>query len=59
MNIKPNINALIKKWMPYDMFWTLGVPRFEYTIRLRTNEEYDLKRMEKREFLLQNPYEKL
>jgi hypothetical protein len=56
---KPNINALIEKWMPCDMFWTLRVSRFKYTIKLRSNEEYHPERIEKRDFLLPNPYEKL
>ncbi len=25
--IKPNINALVEKWMPCDMFWTPRFPR--------------------------------
>jgi hypothetical protein len=43
---KPNINALIEKWMPCDMFWTHGFPRSEYTIILRGNEEYHLEIIE-------------
>jgi hypothetical protein len=27
--IKPNINALVEKWMPCDMFWTPRFPRSE------------------------------
>jgi hypothetical protein len=56
---KLNINALVKKWMPCDMFWTPRFPGFGYTIRLKGNEEYHHERIEKREFLLPNPYEKL
>ncbi len=56
---KPDINALVEKWMPCDMFWTPKVPRSKYTIRLRSNEEYHFERIEKRNFLLPNPYEKL
>jgi hypothetical protein len=41
------------------MFWTPRVPKSKYTIKLRGNEEYHHERMEKREFLLPNPYEKL
>jgi hypothetical protein len=41
------------------MFWTPRVPRSKYTIGFRGNEEYHPERMEKREFLLPNPYEKL
>jgi hypothetical protein len=57
--IKPNINALIEKWMPCDMFWTPRFPRFGYTIKLKGNEEYHPERIQKRKFLLPNPYEKL
>jgi len=32
---------------------------FEYTIKLRGNEEYHFERIEKREFFLSNPYENL
>jgi hypothetical protein len=41
------------------MFWTPRVLGFEYMIKLRGNDEYHPKRMEKSEFLLPNPYEKL
>jgi hypothetical protein len=41
------------------MFWTLVIIGFEYTIRLRGDEEYHPKRIENKEFLLPNPYEKL
>jgi hypothetical protein len=37
---KPNINALVGKWIPCNLLWT---PRFlgsEYVMRLRGNEEY-------------------
>jgi hypothetical protein len=57
--IKSNINVLVEKWMPCDMFWTPRIPRFEYTIRLRGNEDYHFERIEKRNLLLPNPYEKL
>jgi hypothetical protein len=49
---KPNINALVEKWMPCDMFWTPKVLGSEYTIRLRGNEEYHFERIEKKDFLL-------
>jgi hypothetical protein len=39
------------------MFWTPKVLGSEYTIRLRGNEEYHYERIEKREFLLLNPFE--
>jgi hypothetical protein len=41
------------------MFWTPRVLRSEYTIRLTSNEEYHYEIIEKKEFLLPNPYEKL
>ncbi len=41
------------------MFWTPKVLGLEYTIRLKGNEEYHSERIEKRDFLLPNPYEKL
>ncbi len=56
---KPNINVLVEKWMSCDMFWTSRVPGFEYTIRLRSNEEYHFERIDENKFLLPNPYEKL
>jgi hypothetical protein len=45
--------------MPCDMFWTPRVSRSKYLIRLKGNEEYHLERIEKRDFLLPNPYEKM
>jgi hypothetical protein len=57
--IKPNINALVEKWMPCDTFWTPRVLRFEYMIRLKGNEEYHLERIEIYIFLSLNPYENL
>ncbi len=43
---KPNINALVDKWIPCNLLWT---PRFlgsEYAMRLRGNEEYCPKEIE-------------
>jgi hypothetical protein len=45
--------------MPCDMFWTSRILGFEYTIRLRGNEEYHFERIEKNKSLLPNPYENL
>ncbi len=47
---RPNINALIEKWMPSDMLWA---PRFtgsEYVMRTKGGEEYIYKMIESKEF---------
>jgi hypothetical protein len=47
----PNINAWVEKWMPCDMFWTPRIPRSEYTIKLRGNEEYHFENWENKFFV--------
>jgi len=36
---KPNLNALIEKWMPSDMLWAPRFMGFEYVMKTRRNEE--------------------
>jgi hypothetical protein len=56
---KPNINALIEKWMPCDMFWTPRIPGSKYIIRLKGNESIILRELKEKKSLLPNPYENL
>jgi len=37
---RPNINALIEKWMPCDLLWAFRCLNFEYVLTLRGNKEY-------------------
>jgi hypothetical protein len=37
---KPNINVLVKKWIPCNLLWTLRFLRSEYAMRLKRNEKY-------------------
>jgi hypothetical protein len=59
---KPNINVLVKKWIPCDLLWTSRFLGFEYTMRLRGNEKYCLKEIESKELwsrmMISNPYKK-
>lgn len=50
-----NINALVEKWMPCDTFMS---PRFfeaDHVMRLKGNEEYDPKRINKINYMLPKP----
>jgi hypothetical protein len=47
---RPNINVLIKKWMPSDMLWAPRFTSFEYVMRPRRSEEYIFKMIESEEF---------
>jgi hypothetical protein len=46
---KPNIKALVEKWIPCDLLWTTRFLGFKYTMRLRRNEEYCPKEIESKE----------
>jgi hypothetical protein len=37
---RPNINALIEKWMPSDMLWAPKFAGFEYVMRTKGSEKY-------------------
>jgi hypothetical protein len=47
---KPNINVLVEKWIPCDLLWTPKFLGFEYTMRLRGNEEYFQKKLSQKNF---------
>jgi hypothetical protein len=59
---KPNINDLVKKWIPFDLLWTLKILKFEYAMRLRWNEEYCPKKIKSKELwstmMISDPYKK-
>jgi hypothetical protein len=43
---KPNINVLVKKWIPCDLLWTSRFLGSKYAIRLKGNGEYCPKEIE-------------
>ncbi len=47
---RPNINALIEKWMPSDMFWAPRFTCFEYVMRTKGSEKYIYSIIELKEF---------
>jgi hypothetical protein len=47
---KPNINALIEKWMPSDMLWAPRSTGSLYVMRTKGNEEYIFEIIESKEF---------
>jgi hypothetical protein len=46
---KPNIHALVEKWIPCDLLWTSRILGFEYTMRLKRNEKYCPEEFESKE----------
>jgi hypothetical protein len=59
---KPNINVLVKRWIPCDLLWISRFLGSEYTMRLKGNEKYCPKEIESKEFwstmMISNPYKK-
>jgi hypothetical protein len=47
---RPNINALIEKWIPSDMLWAPRFTSLKYVTRTRGSEEYISEIIESKEF---------
>jgi len=59
---RPNINALIEKWMLCDLLWAFRCPNSKYVLRLKGNEKYHYEEIVSKEFWLEllilDPHEK-
>jgi len=62
IDIKPNINVLVKRWIPCDLLWISRFLGSEYIMRLKGNEKYCPKEIELKKVwstnMISNPYKK-